>query len=41
MQLVIRDANQGPFLSQVLRFGRDNERLESSNSSPPSRARRC
>ena len=27
MQLVIRDANQGPFLTQVLRFGRDNERL--------------
>ena len=27
MQLVIREANEGPFLSQVLRFGRDNERL--------------
>ena len=27
MQLVIRDVNQGPFLTQVLRFGRDNERL--------------
>ena len=27
MQLVIRDANQGPFLTQVLRFGRDNELL--------------
>ncbi|MGL5815397.1 MAG: cold adaptation protein AtcC [Aeromonas sp.] len=29
MQLVIREANEGPFLSQVLRFGRDNERLSS------------
>ncbi|WP_033135740.1 cold adaptation protein AtcC [Aeromonas finlandensis] len=27
MQLVIRDVNQGPFLTQVLRFGRENERL--------------
>ncbi|MGY3929906.1 Uncharacterised protein [Aeromonas encheleia] len=27
MQLVIRESNQGPFLTQVLRFGRDNERL--------------
>ena len=27
MQLVIRDVNQGPFLTQVLRFGRDNELL--------------
>lgn len=27
MQLVIREANEGPFLTQVLRFGRDNERL--------------
>ncbi|MEG0007588.1 MAG: hypothetical protein RR721_18680 [Aeromonas sp.] len=29
MQLVIREASEGPFLSQVLRFGRDNERLSS------------
>lgn len=27
MQLVIREAQQGPFLSQVLRYGRDNEYL--------------
>ncbi|MEB8285456.1 hypothetical protein OKT24_06655 [Aeromonas veronii] len=27
MQLVIRDVNQGPFLTQVLRFGRENELL--------------
>ncbi|MGL4352390.1 MAG: cold adaptation protein AtcC [Aeromonas popoffii] len=27
MQLVIRDVNQGPFLSQVLRFGRESEHL--------------
>lgn len=27
MQLVIRDVNQGPFLTQVLRFGRENEHL--------------
>lgn len=27
MQLVIRESNQGPFLSQVLRFGRDSEKL--------------
>lgn len=26
-QLVIRESNQGPFLSQVLRFGTDSERL--------------
>ncbi|MCS3460431.1 hypothetical protein [Aeromonas sp. BIGb0445] len=26
-QLIIREANQGPFLSQVLRFGADSERL--------------
>ena len=27
MQLVIRDVNQGPFLTQVLRFGRESEHL--------------
>lgn len=27
MQLAIRDVNQGPFLTQVLRFGRESERL--------------
>ncbi|MGY3942089.1 cold adaptation protein AtcC [Aeromonas tecta] len=27
MQLVIRESNQGPFLSQVLRFGRESEKL--------------
>ncbi|MGL5452721.1 MAG: cold adaptation protein AtcC [Aeromonas sp.] len=27
MQLAIRDVNQGPFLTQVLRFGRENDRL--------------
>lgn len=27
MQLAIRDVNQGPFLTQVLRFGRENEHL--------------
>ena len=27
MQLAIRDINQGPFLTQVLRFGRESEHL--------------
>ena len=27
MQLAIRDVNQGPFLTQVLRFGRESEHL--------------
>ena len=40
MQLVIRDANLGPFLTQVLRFGRDNERLTEQQLAAI-KARRC